>query len=245
MGALDFIILLPPSEGKTPDGDRTRRWTATSGRFGASFGAVRTQVCRELSAVGGGDAKLLGVHGTHLERAQRTNSSVLGSPSLPAWQRYSGVVWDHLDLASLTAVERNKILRRIFVPSAVAGLVRADDPVPDYKLKMGARIGTLGSLPVLWRPLITPALSGAARSRIIVDLLPAEHRAAFDWDELPSAVRVDLVSRSGGVVGGHNAKAAKGRLARHLLTSGAADLGRMVSSFKDADYAARITKGRP
>lgn len=245
MGAIDFIILLPPSEGKTAGGDRARPWTPSVGTFGAPLKAARTQVCKELSALDGGDARLLGVKGAHLERAQNSNSSLVRSPSLAAWQRYSGVVWEHLDLGSLPAAERNKILRRIFVPSGMAGLVRADDPLPDYRLKMGARVADLGLLSTWWRPLLTPALATAAKSRVIVDLLPNEHRAAFDWPDLPTTVRVDLVSRSGAVVGGHNAKAAKGRLARHLLTSGGTDLGRMVSSFKDPEYSARITKGRP
>lgn len=244
MGASDFIILLPPSEGKADGGRDSRPWSPGSGSFGRSLGDARVDVCTRLASVRGGDAKLLGVKGELLERARRANASLVGSPSLPAWRRYTGVVWDHLDLESLPAATRTAVLKRIIIPSGLAGLVRADDPLPDYRLKMGARLGDLGLMAAWWRPDVTAALARAARSRVIIDLLTIEHRAAFDWTALPTAVRIDLVAKAGGVVGGHNAKAAKGRLARHLLTTSNPDLGRMVSSFKDAEHTATMDKGR-
>lgn len=244
MGATDFIILLPPSEGKADGGRESIPWSPASGAFGRLLGDSRMEVCERLAAVRGGDAKLLGVKGELLERSRRANASLLGSPSLPAWRRYTGVVWDHLDLESIPSSTRGAVLKRIVIPSGLAGVVRADDPLPDYRLKMGARLADLGVMSAWWRRDITTALARAARSKVIIDLLTIEHRAAFDWTSLPTAVRVDLVAKSGGVVGGHNAKAAKGRLARHLLTTKATDVARMVSSFKDAEYSATLDKGR-
>jgi hypothetical protein len=45
----------------------------------------------------------------------------------------------------------------------------------------------------------------------------------------------------GKVVGGHNAKAAKGLLARHLFNSGQS-IERSVSSFDHPEYVAMIAK---
>ena len=175
----------------------------------------RRGVVDALIAVGGGDRKLLGVGGDHLERAIQSNRSLLGAPTLPAWRRYTGVVWEHLDPATLTAPQR----RSIVVVSGLLGLVRADDPVPDYRLKMGASLAPMGKLSTWWRPILGPALSTATRRRTVVDLLPQEHRAAFTDADRERFVVVDLVERTG-APGGHAAKAAKGRLARHLLTCG-------------------------
>jgi cytoplasmic iron level regulating protein YaaA (DUF328/UPF0246 family) len=165
----------------------------------------------------------------------------MNAPSLPAWQRYTGVVWDHLDLSSLTAAQRNSIAKRIYVPSGLAGLVRADDPLPDYRLKMGARLAPFGTLSKWWRDDITDALVKALKGRMLIDLLPNEHRAAINWDLAPTAIRVDLVAHSGGIVGGHNAKAAKGLLARHLFLSTGTDIRRTVASFKHPEYSAKVT----
>jgi hypothetical protein len=76
---------------------------------------------------------------------------------------------------------------------------------------------------------------------MLIDLLPNEHRAAINWDLVPTALRVDLVAHSGGIVGGHNAKAAKGLLARHLLLSTGTDIRRTVASFKHPEYSAKAT----
>ena len=241
MATQDFVLLLPPSEGKAEDGDTSRPWTPRLGAFGAALEAPRTQIVTQLRKDKGGSQKLLGVNGAHLTRAQSCNMQLIGAPCLPAWQRYTGVVWDHLDLESLTATQRNAFVKRIIVPSGLLGLVRADDPVPDYRLKMGARLAPFGTMSKFWNEAITDALVAVVKKKAVIDLLPNEHRAAINWNLLDNVVRVDLVSHSGAVVGGHNAKAAKGLLARHLLVSTNADLRRTVASFKHPEYSAKVT----
>jgi cytoplasmic iron level regulating protein YaaA (DUF328/UPF0246 family) len=236
-----FVILLPPSEGKADGGENGTSWSPHSGAFGKELGDFRTEIAQTLAKAKGGSAALLGVSGKHLARAQAANKALVGAATLPAWQRYTGVVWDHLDLGSLTAAKRKPLVNRIVVPSGLAGLVRADDPLPDYRLKMGARCAPFGLMSTWWRDDLTTSLVRFLRGRIVVDLLPQEHRGAFDWSVVDNVVRVDLVSRTGGVVGGHNAKAAKGLLARHLLLSKGTKIGPMVSSFPHDDYTAKVS----
>lgn len=182
---------------------------------------------------------MLGVSGRLLERARAANSSLVGAPCLPAWQRYTGVVWDHLDLSSMTAAERRRAVSSIHVVSGLAGLVRADEPMPDYRLKMAATLAPLGPLARWWRPVVTESLVAVARGSIVVDLLPQEHRGAIDWEVLGASVqRVDLVAKKTGAAGGHNAKAAKGLFARHVLDMG--DVDTAVRTFKNRDFAARL-----
>ena len=172
-------------------------------------------VAQRLAEIGGGSEKLLGVRGEHLLRAQSANSGLIGAPTLPAWKRYTGVVWDHLDPSTLPAEAR----RRIVVVSGLLGLVRGDDPVPDYRLKMGANPAPLGKLSTWWRDDVTAALRSTVRRRLVIDLLPQEHRAALDLAGM-NGVSLTLVDRSG-KPGGHFAKAAKGDLARAILLDGA------------------------
>jgi cytoplasmic iron level regulating protein YaaA (DUF328/UPF0246 family) len=241
MTAQDFLLLLPPSEGKAEAGNTSRPWAPRLGAFGAALETSRAQIVAQLRKEKGGTQKLLGVGGAHLTRAQSCNIQLVGAPCLPAWQRYTGVVWDHLDLASLTAPQRNAFIKRIVVPSGLLGLVRADDPIPDYRLKMGSRLAPFGTMSKWWNESNTEALVAVVKKKMVVDLLPNEHRAAINWNLLDNVVRVDLVSHSGAVVGGHNAKAAKGLLARHLLVSANADVRRTVASFKHPEYSAKVT----
>ena len=125
------------------------------------------------------------------------------------------MVWEHLDATTLTPVQR----RQLVVPSGLMGVVRGDDPVPPYRLRMGARLEPLGRLATWWRPAVSAAIQRRARGREIVDLLPKEHRAAWIPADNAQGVRIELIERTG-KPGGHFAKAAKGRLARAILLDG-------------------------
>jgi len=220
-----LALLLPPSEGKASGGGAPA-WDPASGVFGARLGDLRRQVSATLAALDGGDQKLLGVSGKHLDRAREANRTLVGSPTLPAQHRYTGVVWDHLDPTSLPTEVIGRLGDQIAVISGLHGIVSWTDPVPDYRLKMGARLASLGVLAAWWRPAVTEAIQQWAAGRVLVDLLPQEHRKA--WNAEPAAfaavVRVDLVEHDATTgaarVVGHDAKAAKGLLARHLIVSG-------------------------
>jgi cytoplasmic iron level regulating protein YaaA (DUF328/UPF0246 family) len=209
------MLLLPPSVGKAEGGGKRRApWTPQAGSSGVRLGDHRAAVVDALNAVHGGGEKLLGVRGDHLLRAQSANCSLIGAPTLPAWQRYTGVVWDHLGPATLTPAAHKQIV----VVSGLLGLVRGDDPVPDYRLKMGANLSPLGRLSTWWRHTLTAEVERLAKRRFVVDLLPQEHRAALELDGV-EGVSLTLVDPTG-KPGGHFAKAAKGELARAILTDG-------------------------
>ena len=242
MSTSRFVILLPPSEGKAEGGVRNtgKKWSPRSGTFGGVLGAPRAEIVTALHKAKGGDAALLGVKGDHLQRARQANASLNGAPVLPAWQRYTGVVWDHLDLASLTAPQRTRALSSIVVVSGLLGLVRADDPIPDYRLKMGARLKPFGTMAKWWHDTLSTALNSYAKGCVVIDLLPLEHRKAIDVDEdvVADYYRIGLFER-GGKAGGHDAKAAKGRLARHLLVNSTKGVSAALKSFRDPQYVVK------
>jgi len=233
---LTFVILLPPSEGKADGGAPRTKWKPGAGTFGPRLGAARTEIAAALAAARGGSEALLGVGGKHLDRARGANMALVGAPTLPAAHRYTGVVWDHLELAGMTAAQRSRALPRIVVPSGLMGATVADDPVPDYRLKMGGRLaGFGGTMAKWWHDAVSAAINDYAKGSLVIDLLPNEHRAAYtaDLDMVADYVAVDLVTPTG-KAGGHDAKASKGRLARHFLLTTP-----MIATRKDLDRAAK------
>ena len=163
-------------------------------------------------------ARLLGVRGELLDRARHATAVLAAgaAPALPAWRRFSGIVWQHLDPATLTPRQR----RQLVVPSAVLGLSAGNDPVPDFRLKLSVSLPATGPLSRWWRADCTAALVTFAGRRPVVDLLPNEHAAALDVTALGTRlVRVRFVDAGGAAVG-HDAKAAKGMFARTVLDGG-------------------------
>ena len=205
-----------------------RRWAprARPDSFADELAGPRAAVLDELGrAVRRSDSatcsSVLGVRGELLDRALVATAALVDgtAPLLPAWRRYSGVVWAGLDPGTLSVADR----RRVLVPSALYGLTTAADPVADYRLKFLVALGRLGRLSSFWRPSITPALAARAHGRVVFDLLPAEHAHALDLAHLGGVarvVRVRFVGPDGRRAVGHEAKTAKGQLARALLDGG-------------------------
>lgn len=235
------FLLLPPSEAKATGG--SGRWDPAQGAF-PGLAAQRNQVCahlREAMSDASLARKITGLQGDRLEAAAVANSHLEGAPALPAWQRYEGVVWSALDMGSLRSAIRQPE-RRLFVPSGLMGVVRADDPVPWYKLKMGATLRELGILSSFWRRAVSTALNEAVTAGVLIDLLPQEHSKALDLPTLAhvEVVRVSLESTRGEPLG-HGAKAAKGYLARALLS--AEDWEEMLARFEHRGWVARRAQG--
>jgi cytoplasmic iron level regulating protein YaaA (DUF328/UPF0246 family) len=220
--AAPLLVLLPPSEAKTPGG--TLR--AGVGAFDSALGDDRRRVIEALIATLNGSTTrrqeiVLNARGPLLERALEATRH-LGDdrvPRMAAWQRYSGVVWAHLGPVSLEPGQR----RRILVPSSLYGITTAEDRIADFRLKMNVGVAPLGTMSTYWKPKVTPVLAAHAKRSIIVNLLPLEHESALDVAELSRTrrvVRVQFIDGEGGTTVGHDAKAVKGILARTLLIGG-------------------------
>ena len=204
-----MLILLPPSEGKKPGG--SGQWKHDGGPFGRALVDPRELVASSLART---LPTALKVRGVTAEHAQMVNAHLLGAPTLPAHERYTGVVYQGLASDTLPPDVMATAKRSIVVLSGLTGLVRLSDPVPDYRAPMDASIDGIGKLSTYWKPIITPLLHKAAKREAVIDLLTQVHRSAVEpagdnW------FTVDLVHAD--VTGGHAAKFAKGRLARWLL----------------------------
>ena len=226
-----LVVLLPPSEGKVPGGSGPA-WQPASGEF-APLAPQRLRIANVVRRARGGTKKTLGASGELLARAKEANRTLVGSPTLPAWQRFSGVVWEGLGPEDLPATARRAAAGGVIVVSAVLGLSAWNDPVPDFRLKLSASVPPLGGLAAYWREPLSRVLNDRLAGHTVVDLLPNEHRAAW----VPDPTRYELVrpvlATPDGKPAGHAGKATKGRLARALLQSG--DVERTLASFDPGD----------
>lgn len=226
---MSSVVLLPPSEGKAPGG-RGPAWRAAPHSLDGLDDARASVIAAVRAALAGAPAareRLLGARGALLERSLAEWDEIDAAPTLPAHARYSGVVWAALDPPTLGRGARRRLATRVLVPSGLWGLVAANDPIPAYRLKMGASVPSLGPLAAWWRPRITPLVDARAGGGWIIDLLPLEHAAALDPGGLADSrlMRVSLVEVGDDGerrAAGHAGKHLKGLLARAILESGAA-----------------------
>jgi cytoplasmic iron level regulating protein YaaA (DUF328/UPF0246 family) len=145
------------------------------------------------------------------------------SPTMPALDRYTGVLYDALDAPALDVEAREYAARHVAVHSALFGLVGAMDPIPAYRLSHDSRVPG-ARLKQRWRQAVAaelaahPGLVIDLRSEGYVELGPAEGAESV----FVRVVAVDGDGRKRAL--NHFNKKAKGLFTRALLTSRPAPL---------------------
>lgn len=149
------------------------------------------------------------------------NAELFSTPTAPALTRYTGVLYDALDASGMTTAQHARAVDRLWVGSALFGLVSADDPIPHYRLSAGTKLPGLGTLRSLWRPDVTAAVADWEQE-LVVDLRSGGY---LELGPVPGSVTVDVVTEypdGTRKVVSHFSKHHKGLLARTLATSRAA-----------------------
>ena len=217
------LVLLPPSEGKAAGGEGPP-WRP--GTLSLELDAQRTKVIAALvAAMKGSEAargSLLGVKGRALAAATSADRSVRTSSTLPAIERYTGVLYEALDHRSLRVAQRRRLDASVLIVSGLWGAVAPFDPIPDYKLKMGASLPRLGKLSTWWRDDLSASIAHHAAGRRVWNLLPNEHAAAWRAPEGMTQYMVRFLEpRADGSLSAvsHWNKFLKGALVRFLLAN--------------------------
>ena len=171
------------------------------------------------------------------------NRAIGTSPLLPALERYTGVLYDGLDVASLTEEQRAFAHEHIAIHSALFGLLAADDAIPAYRLSHDSRLPEL-SLRTLWRPAISSVLE--SRGGLILDLRSEAYAALGPAPEGSWYLRVVSESSAGRRVAlSHFNKKAKGEFTRAVIVAGIdhPDAASLLAWAESAGY--RLEPGAP
>jgi cytoplasmic iron level regulating protein YaaA (DUF328/UPF0246 family) len=221
------LILLPPSEGKTAP-RRGKPLDLESLTF-PGLTVSRAEVLHALREMcttdGDAAAKVLGLGATQADQV-RLDARVLESPTARADQVYSGVLYDALHVASLSAAARRRATSWLAVTSGLFGLLRPSDRIPAYRLSGDVSLPGLGPVSTFWSHRLDPAVREAAGRGLVVDLRSSTY-SSF-WRPGPDLVDRTVTARVLQEVGGrrtvvsHFNKATKGRIVRALLEDGAA-----------------------
>ena len=95
------------------------------------------------------------------------------------------MLYDALDIQSLRGTAQSRAHARLAVGSALFGLVRADDPIPAYRLSASSKLPGQPTLAARWRPVLEPVLAEIAVEELVVDLRSGSYAGL---GRLPGAV---------------------------------------------------------
>lgn len=214
-----MILLLPPSETKRAGGDGPPLNLDALGS--SKLTPLRDELVDELVILAAdrpASRRALGLTARQDGEIDR-NAGLRIAPTMPAIDRYTGVLYDALDVASLRGAEAARARARLTVGSALFGLLRADDPIPAYRFSAGSKLPGRPTLATRWRPLLEPVLVDLAADQLVVDLRSGPYATL---GRLPGAVKVAVVAENTDgrrTAVSHANKAHKGQLARALAAT--------------------------
>ena len=242
-------ILLPPSEAKNPGGRglplarRRRRQPIEDSREEVLQGLDRLLVAEPLDA-----ARALLLPDSVAAAALADNRRVRTAPTMPALDRYAGVVYDGLFLQPLSAGARAVADRELLIFSGLFGVLRGGDPVPAYRVPAKASLPGLGVLATFWRPRLDALLPALLDRGPLIDLRSSDYAAMWQpagrGPRAGRLVSVRVLSpRPDGSLGviSFASKLAKGRLTAALLERRAA--GQPVGEVADIAAAWAVAGG--
>ncbi|WP_314855527.1 peroxide stress protein YaaA [uncultured Microbacterium sp.] len=216
-----MLILLPPSETKRPGG-RARALDLDALAL-PQLRPQRDAVIDALVALCADEDDAARV--LKLSPRQRgeiaDNAALRTAPTLPAVDRYTGVLYDALDASSLGGPEHRWLGAHVLIQSAPFGLVGALDAIPAYRLAAGTSLPGLPALRRVWADATATALAEAA-PRFVLDLRSEAYAALGPVPAGTRTAYLRVVTDAGdGTVRAlnHFNKHAKGDLVRRLAAS--------------------------
>lgn len=218
-----MLVLLPPSETKRPGG------------HGAplDLGALalpplrgpRDRVVDALVALSADEEASVRVLklGARRRHEVADNAALRSAPTLPAIDRYTGVLFDALDAGTLRPESREWLGAHVLIHSAPLGPVGALDAIPMYRLAATTSLPGLPSPRKVWADAVTEAIRDA-RPEFVVDLRSEAYAALGPVPVDVAGVYVRVIT--GGADGAtralnHFNKKAKGEFTRALAETAA------------------------
>ena len=220
-------ILLPPSEGKKPGGDGP---SLAEQIFAAdAVGRHRRRLCAAVEVAAARTRRTamatFVLPEAVADAAIAANAVVTSSPTLPALDRYDGVVYAGLEVATMTGAQRCGAEEQVLIFSGLFGVLGGAERIPDYRVPAASKLARIGLAGSSWRPVLARALPARLDAGLLVDLRSTDYatmwRAPSDRPALSVRILTEMPDGRLMVVS-FVSKLAKGRLARALVDRSAA-----------------------
>lgn len=208
-------ILLAPSETKKPGGDKP--FDPSSLLFDALLPYRNKLLHAYINILQKGElgelSKMFGLKKEADILAYKKD--IIHEPAMKAIERYTGVAFDHLEYETMDEKAKDYVDTHVILFSNLFGVLRANDLIPDYRLKQGEAVGDI-KVEKFYKEHLTTLMDEYLRDEEILDL-----RAGF-YDKFykPSTPYTTLKFIKEGKVVSHWAKAYRGIVLREIANAG-------------------------
>ena len=233
-----MLLLLPPSETKRPGGvgisiDKSAIIWAALDDSRAHLIQQLELLCQDPPAA----TKALKL-GKKSQAEIAKNLSLWTSPTMPALQRYKGVLYDALDFSTLPEAAIERANQQLFIQSALFGLLPAMEKIPDYRFSAGSSLPGVNLRSIwtkgheaVWPRMLGPILDMRSESYRALNPVPVGRESYF----------VEVVDETSGKALNHFNKKAKGAFVRSALVNGLDSVRDVSKIARKAGLQARLS----
>ena len=230
-----MLILLPPSETKCSGGVGISIDKAAI--IWAALDPARDVLIKKLGTLSKSKSKAVKALklGKNPERDIQSLRELLTAPTMPAIERYAGTLFDALDYQSLSAEGKERAKERLFIQSALFGLLPATEQIPYYRLSASSQLPGIDlkkhwtrAHVAVWPRMVGPILD--LRSKSYAALNPIPEREHYT---------VEVLDEDSGKALNHFNKKAKGAFVRAALEHGLESVDQIPQIAKLAGLSAR------
>ena len=198
-----MLILLPPSETKRDGGEGAplEQLLAESALSFPELNAIRKRVASAVVSLAKKPklcAEVLKLSPKQMGEVDR-NKAVKTSPTMPAIDRYTGVLYDGLAAANLAPEAREFLANNVMIQSAMLGPVGALEPIPAYRLSFDSKLPGMaaGTLKKAWAEPGAKSLAKKLKTepQLVLDLRSEGYCALAPLAPAPSTVYLRVVTK--------------------------------------------------
>ncbi|HTU15989.1 MAG TPA: peroxide stress protein YaaA [Solirubrobacterales bacterium] len=220
-----MLILLPPSEGKTPSTGSVPL-ALRSLVFADDLTPSRERLIRALEKLSQRPVKkALEVMAISPGQAGdiALNGEIMSAPAGPASEVYTGVLYERLGLGTMGTRGVERAVEHLLIASGLWGMLRPNDRIPYYRLSMKPKLARVGGLGAFWRKPLEVAMRDSGfdePGEIVLDMRSGSYQSVWK-PKLAELVAVRGFTEANGQrkVISHMAKAIRGDVARLVLNA--------------------------
>lgn len=224
----NYIILLPPSEGKLKGGIESKIFRVVQNQKKYNeFISLRSdreyiydQLRKAISEVSEDELeKILELKGNKLQEAVEITLDLLNEETMPAIERYDGVMFKGINYLKFDDKCKERFNESVIFVDGFFGLLKTQDLIPEYKLKISSKFLDI-NITQFWKEKLAGYFNTLFRDKIVIDLLPEAHKKVVSIGENNEVFSIKFCEMKNGklVNVGHESKQLKGEIVKYIIS---------------------------
>ena len=223
----NYTILLPPSEGKnsnsTNDKYSIEKLNKTNNSF-IELDTLRYQISSNLKdSINSSDEikheKILDLKGNNLKSAIQKTLNFENELTTSTINRYDGVMFKAINYNDMSQVQKENFNNSVIFIDGMFGLLKPQDLIPDYKLKITSKFGRF-NMTSFWKENLYEKLNKIFQNtELVIDILPGAHRKVVNFSNAENYVEIMFATIKDGKLknAGHESKKLKGEIINFIV----------------------------